>query len=303
MACSRQLPETRDRPDDAGVEVPVENVNTSESEPEISEYPGRTIDDVFPVIAAYSLLDETAHEPDMNVEVAGYSETIKNYVPRNLKKDGRIQFNFKKRESGGYWATAVGLSHLRGPHSSEIFTIVSGPGAVCCTNFTIVDISSQKPRSIFHSEDFGTFRSPMEIFDAEDDGVYELVQFDSCFRYFMGDCGSCSPEPRAYFRYDRKRRQYRPTRGIAQKFVKEQMAASDKWIEEKYKEWILTKDPRIQTDLQRAVLAHVIDLLYIGEHQRAWRTFNKYAENKANRVKREIEKTLRSCKFYRQIKP
>ena len=27
-----------------------------------------------------------------------------------------------------------------------------------------------------------------EIFDEDGDGVYELVQFDSCLRYFKDDC-------------------------------------------------------------------------------------------------------------------
>lgn len=266
------------------------------------DYPGKTIDDIFPITAHYSAIDDDGREKEMAVDVAGFSEVVRNYVPVDLRKNGRIEFRFKKREVEGYWGTLVGLAHLRGPNQSEIYTVVSGPGGVCCTNYSIVDISSSKPRSIFHSEDFGSFRNPMEIFDAEGDGVYELVQFDSCFRYFMDDCGSCSPEPRAYFKYDRRSHEYKPTAGLIQDFVKQQLTETETWLKEKDEERRQTKSISIQADVQRALRAYVVDLLYVGEEKRAWQTFDKYADDSAKEVRGEIKRILRSCKFYQQLK-
>lgn len=191
--------------DPANTDGPVVSANTltpsptpeiaSEAEP---KYLGTAIDQVFPPTTHISAIDNNDHEKDYSVEVAGFLLKVEEYVPRTLEHNGRAVFKFKEREAGGYWGTLVGSSQLRGSGSKEIYTVVSGPGGVCCTNYSIVNISSGRPKSIFHSEDFGGFRDPMEIFDAEGDGIYELMQFDSCFRYFMDDCGSCSPEPRAY---------------------------------------------------------------------------------------------------------
>ena len=153
---------------------------------------------MFPVTASFSSIDDNGEEKEMNVSAAGYYVKIKDYVPRTLEKNGRNVFNFKPREAGRYWEAGVGVSHLTGAEKTEIYTLVSGPGAVCCTNYSIVDVSAARPRSIYLSEDFGHFRGPMEVFDSDGDGVYELVQLHSCFRYFMDDCGSCSPEPRVF---------------------------------------------------------------------------------------------------------
>lgn len=60
----------------------------------------------------------------------------------------------------------------------------------------------------------------MEIADVDSDGVYELFHFDSCFRYFMGDCGTCLPEPKVGYKYDKDRKQYLPNGTVKQDFEK-----------------------------------------------------------------------------------
>ncbi|HVF31270.1 MAG TPA: hypothetical protein VNA22_09885 [Pyrinomonadaceae bacterium] len=142
----------------------------------------------------------------------------------------------------------------------------------------------------------------MEIFDGDSDGVYELVQFDSCFRYFMEDCGSCSPEPRAYFRYDAREGLYKPTKGIVQDFVKEQMASTERWIEVEYRRSTHDVNAVSGPGLQRSLLSHVVDLIYIGEEAKAWRLFGKYADDSDGAVRREIKKTLKACKFYKLMR-
>jgi hypothetical protein len=246
--------------------------------------------------------DDDGTEKEAAFEAEGYVVKILHYVPRTLERNGQQVFKFKKREDGGYWATLIGSSRLLGPNSSQIFTAVSGPGGVCCTNYSIIDISSSDPRQIYHSEDFGDFRNPMEVFDADGDGIYELVQFDSCFRYFMDDCGSCSPQPRAYFKYDLRRKQYFPAVGIVQDFVEKGHRDSDKWIAEKSQEFKATGDGGLGEDVRRSALAHMVDLLYIGEERRAWAVFDTYVDDPNGETRREIKKRLEGCKFYQAMR-
>lgn len=266
-----------------------------------SAYRGVTIDQAFPQGYEVSFTDTKGNPPE-TFEIGGYIIHSKNYVPLSLKKDGRAIFKFPSRETGGYWATLAGVSQLRGKGSKEIYFTVSGPGAVCCTNYTIVDISASKPRAIYHTEDFGQFRNAMEVFDVDNDGTYELVQFDSCLRYFRGDCGSCSPEPRVYFKYRRDIGKYWPVKGVLQDFVRESFAASDKWIVEKYSEWRSTNDASLAHDLHRSVVAHIADLLHVGEERKAWSLFEKYSGIVDAVDRRELKKRLRHCKAYSSLK-
>lgn len=277
------------------------NAPETPSEPD-KEYPGKTIDEIFPITSNITSIDDNGRESDMTVDVEGLKVNIVDYVPRTLSHDGKIVFKFKKREPGGYWGTVVGSSHLRGVETTEIYVGVSGPRGVCCTNYSITDISNGRPKNMYHSEDFGNFRNPMEIFDGDGDGVYELMQFDSCFRYFMDDCGSCSPEPRAYFKYNKAKGQYLPVAGIAQDFVREGHQHSDKWLAEKYDELQHTGDVGLGTDIRRSALAHMVDLLFIGEERKAWRVFDKYIADPKGETRREIKKRLAGCKFYQLLK-
>jgi hypothetical protein len=269
---------------------------------EVPEYPGKTVDQIFPPVSVASLIDDDGREERQIVEVAGYALSMKDYVPTSLAKYNKKIFNFKPRESGGYWGSVVGVSNLLGAASEQLWVAVSGPGGVCCTNYSIVDISRETPRSIFHSEDFGSFREPMEIFDAHGDGVYELVQFDSCMRYFMGDCGSCSPEPRAHFKYDSRTRQYVAASGIAQEFYQEGLDRNEKWIDEKFREWKRTKSLGLGQDISRALLGQVSALLHMGDEKKAWSLFNRYGEDKDGEIRREIKRRLAKCKFYQALK-
>lgn len=274
----------------------------SEAPIEEGTYDGRTIDEIFPITGNISLIDDDGREEAATLEAGGYQVKIKDYVPQTLERAGSVLFRFRRRESGSYWATLTGTSRLLGQDSKEIYTIISGPGGVCCTNYSIVDVSHGRPKSIYDSEDFGSFRDPMEIFDADGDGVYELMQFDSCFRHFMEDCGSCSPEPRAYFRYDGTRMKYVPAAGIAQDFVRAGNRNSENWLTEKYDEYRHSKDLSLGTDIRRSALAHMVDLLFIGEELRAWQVFDKYIDDPDGKTRREVRKRLAACKFYQELK-
>ena len=265
------------------------------------EYPGKTIDQLFPIISDHSFADGNFREMRFDVEVLGFRVAVSGFAPQSIKKNSKALLKYRTRQPADYWSNLVGVSSLLGPESKQIYVVSTGPGAVCCTNYWITDVSSKTPRNLFRSEDYGSFRNAMEVFDAEGDGVYELVQFDSCFRYFMDDCGSCSPEPRAYFRYDAKRQRYRPVKGVQQDFVKKEMERTEKWIEEKYQELKAKNDLTTEFDLHRTVLSYVADLLHIGEEKKAWRVFNKYGNDADGKVRKEIRRRLASCEFYQAL--
>lgn len=270
------------------------------SEPE-GTYPGVAIDQVFPILHGISSLAEKNGPHDLEYDLGGFRFRVKDYVPLTLQKEGRGLFRFPRRDSGGYWATVAGVSHLRGPDTKEIYVAVSGPGGVCCTNYSIVDTSSPRPRTIHHSENFGRFRGPMEIFDAENDGIYELVQFDSCLRYFQDDCGSCSPEPRVSFKYRNDLGKYWPVKNVTQDFVREGFERSDKWISEKYAEWKSTNDPGLRLDLHRSIIAHAADLIHIGEAEHAWNLFSRFPGPVDRDDQRQLLREVQKCGVYKSL--
>lgn len=288
-------------PPEIAVSQDAEMSNTPE-QPEESKYPGTYLDEKFPIVSHISAIDGNGAEDIAELNVADYSVTVTNYIPRSLIKNGKDVYTFKKREDDAYLGTAVGTSSLAGKSAKEIYVAVLGPGGVCCTNYSIIDVSSPTPRSIFHSEDFGSFRDPMEIFDAEGDGVYEIVQFDSCFRYFMDDCGSCSPEPRAYFNFDPRLKRYLPARGLLQDFVRDELAKTDKWILEKSTELKQTGNLNYDADFRRVVLSHVADLLHTGEDAQAWQVFNEYYDDPDGAARKEIKSRLAACRFYQALR-
>jgi hypothetical protein len=268
--------------------------------PSETEYTGITIDQIFPISSYISAIDEDGAENEKDIEAGGLTVQIKRYVPLRLRRNGRNIFHFKNRPEG-FWETGVGLSHLLGPERTELYVVASGPGAVCCTNYSIIDISSETPRSLFHSEDFGSFRNPMEIFDADKDGIYELVQFDSCMRYFMDDCGSCSPEPRVVFKYEKRLRTYHPAPLLQQEFAADSMSQTEKWLNEKQNELAKNDDPVLRNELYRIALSYVVDLLHLGEENKAWKFFKRYIDDET--VKRELKRRLSHCSYYNALEP
>lgn len=269
----------------------------------VNEYPGKTIDQIFPLNVENDFSRGNGERTHYKLSQAGFDINVFGFAPDSLAKNGKELLRLRTdSEKESYHSIALGQAKLTGEDSDQIYMVSLGPGAVCCTNYWIVDITSRKPRLIFRSEQFGSFRDPMEIFDADGDGIYELMQFDSCFRYFMDDCGSCSPEPRAYFKYDKAGRQYLPVAGIAQNFIREGHQRSDQWLAEKHDELQRTGDVGLSLDIRRSALAHIVDLLFIGEERKAWKVFDKYIDDPKGETRREINRRLAGCKFYQSLK-
>ncbi len=298
FACSEApLDECDECPQEGSISHESDAYKATEQSEE-AKYPGASMASVFPVVSSISTIDDNGADEYAELTADDYSVKVKHYLPMSLSKNGQDIFKFRGREIGGYWATGMGISALTGPAAKEVYVVVSGPAAVCCTNYSIIDVSSAKPKSIFHSEEFGSFRDPMEVFDAEGDGVYEIMQFDTCFRYFMDDCGSCTPQPRAYFKFDPRSQRYLPAIGVLQDFVRTDLESTENWIAERSEELKQTGDLKSDVDFRRTVLSHVADLLHIGERSRAWRIFDNYYDDPNQAARNEIKARLAACKFY-----
>ncbi len=279
----------------------INDVASSASDPQ-EEYPGRSIDQIFPILDEFDFGDEQRRGRSYSIFQAGYEIKVQGFSPRSISKNGRAVLQLKtKAKAEDYWSLLVGRSKLIGPGSDQLYIVSTGPGGPCCTNYWIVDISKGVPRLIFRSEEFGSFRDAMELFDADGDGIHELVQFDSCFRYFMDNCGSCSPEPRAMFKYNEELGVYRPARGILQDFARVGLGEWERRIASRNTELDQTNEANARFDQNSETLGLVAQLFHTGEDKKAWRVFRKY-HGRDPQVEAEILHRLNSCKFIKALR-
>lgn len=291
-------------------EIPVPEVKAAPPhweapEPQTPEpvYPGKTIDQIFPIIRDHDFREKELKEKSYSIPAGGFEVNIHGFAPRTISRGRNKLFRFKTLTPKEYSSGLVGVSRLLGKRSKQIYTVTVGPGAVCCTNYWITDVSTGKPREIFRSEEFGSFRDPMEVFDADGDGIYELVQFDSAFRYFMDSCGSCSPEPRAVFKYNKKVGRYMPVAGIQQDFIKKSFRLEEKRLEEAFR--MLKKDGwKADSDFPDDATPYIVDLFYLGEERKSWAAFERYfadAPYKA-KIRAAIKFRVKGSKFLAALK-
>src|SRR5262249_16184497 len=114
--------------------------NVPDPVPQETPYPGRTIDQIFPVVA-----DHSFEEPDFvgkkySVRVNGLKVNVRNFRPLSISRDNRKLLNFKTAYIDDYTSNAVGKSHLLGSRSTEVH-ISTYTGAICCGEDWIADVS------------------------------------------------------------------------------------------------------------------------------------------------------------------
>lgn len=267
-----------------------------------SVYPGTTIDQVFPILSDRSFSGGDDAKKRALIPIQGFEIEVNEFAPITLRRGKSTLLKFKTMSSDGYWSNLVGASHLLGKNSNQIYIVSTGPGAVCCTNYWIVDINNSTPREIFRSEEFGRFRDPMELFDDDGDGIYELVQMDSCFRYFMGDCGTCSPQPRVTFKFDPGTYSYKPAAGIMQDFAKETLVNLENQLAEMASVSKQTEDTQKRHELESIAFDCFVQRLHLGEEEAAWNLFKTYIPKPSKEMMAEIENRLKNCEFYQTLK-
>lgn len=279
-----------------------DGVNSPTPESTIEKkYPGKMIDEVFPIQFERSFIDKGIDKEVVTTQVDDFELKTRGFTPISLSQHKEEIFYFRPTSYEGYWSNLAGTASLLGRDAKQIYLVATGPGAVCCTNYWIVDVSLKKPRLIFSSEAYGRFRDAMEVFDSDNDGVYELVQFDSCFRYFMEECGTCTPEPRVVFKYDSRYQKYLPAAGIMQDFVKEAMLNTEKDIKEKYEAWKNGKDDNLKFDLHGIVLDHAVQLMHFGKEKEGWRFLKTYDPLYDRKLEKEVQGRLKGCLFFKHL--
>ncbi len=265
------------------------------------DYPGKTIDQIFPIQLEQSFGTQGDIKDLVTSQIDEFEFKTKGFSPISLSRNKKEIFRFRPDTPNDYWSSSAGMASLLGRGSKQIYVVATGPGAVCCTNYWIVDVSAKKPRLIFSSEAYGRFRDALEVFDSDNDGVYELVQFDSCFRYFMEECGTCTPEPRVVFKYDSRYQKYLPAAGIMQDFVKEAMLNTEKDIKEKYEAWKNGKDDNLKFDLHGIVLDHAVQLMHFGKEKEGWRFLKTYDPLYDRKLEKEVQGRLKGCLFFKHL--
>ncbi len=296
------------------ISPPLAAVPTPTSAPDffsqpLPDDPGTYIDEVFPPLTHHdSSMEEDNADTSFDFKYENYLLKIKKNVPQVLLKNGKRWFEYKAdRES--YRTNVIGISRLLGKAKKQLYFVNVGSGAVCCTNYWIVDISSARPKEIYRTEDYGgSLGDPIELFDADGDGVYEMVQAVYAFRYMLDECGTCSPQPRAVLKYDRRAGKYLPAKDIYPPW------AAKIWKEEKARVIKAFREKKFDGEgIDRGYSRTVVDLLthfiYRGREKEAWAFFDKYYvrdgtnynDKSKTRVRREIKYIINHCRFYQAL--
>ena len=100
---------------------------TIEAEEIKPEYPGVSIDGEFPVIADHDFREEDFKQKTYSVDAEDFQVTIKNFAPTTISKNGKSIFNFKTLTPNDYSSNLIGISHLLGENSKEIYVVPRGP--------------------------------------------------------------------------------------------------------------------------------------------------------------------------------
>lgn len=269
---------------------------TPEPSPE-EAYPGVELSGRFPAVASAGTT-ESLKDGKHQINVGQFKIEFVRYTPVSITGTEGKSVRIETQHPGEYNGYAVGFAELRGKQEDTIYIEIGGPGAVCCSQILLFDVSGRYPKFAFTSEDYGRFKWGAEIFDSEGDGTLEIAMFDSCFRYFMDDCGSCSPQPRAVFKYDKRNRKYIPAKGLQQDFAKEALKETKAWIKEQY----ALKDEERDFRYRWSVNQFVVQQLWLGDEEKAWSFFDQFALDRKQETKKEMKETLKECKYYQAIR-
>jgi len=172
------------------------------------------------------------------VDHGGFS--IKNSVlGLSIEKAGK-RLLFLKNEGGdiGGPAGQFGFQAFLGTTEKQLVYNTWTGGNHCCSYFTIVDLSENTPKIIFHGPDYdvqhnGEIEDPLGAQDIDGDGIKEIVQ--SWRPYRFDECAEVSqPIIDTFFKYDKTAKRYLPMKEIA--------PVESKWIEKMKKEVTVMND-------------------------------------------------------------
>jgi hypothetical protein len=273
----------------------------AEPTPKETPYPGRELDQVFPFIAEHTFGEDALVGKPYSVAVDDLQVNFQNFAPKSISRNRQTLLRFNPDRGTEYISNWVGKSHLLGERSKEIY-VSAGNGGICCGEDWVADVTNGRPRIIFHRDEWGYFYGSLEIFDADGDGVYEIEDTDASFRYIAGLLGASSPQPRAVFKYDRRLRRYVPAPGLQQDFVKQSMAAGERWIIDASR-GLDTKPASTPEQFKVILISQVVDLLFQGKARQAWSRLNRYcARDELKSVRAELRGQVRKSPYLRAIR-
>lgn len=248
---------------------------TPEPEPE-KPYPGRTVDQLFPVLARHDFGEESLVNKTFSVPADGLTVNVYNFTPLTISRHRQKLFDFgNRRDTENSSSNLLVRSHLLGRGATEIYAART-TGAICCTDSWIVNTTKGQPRLVFRSLDYGYFYEPFEVFDADGDGVYEIAGYDHAFRYVASLLGGSSPWPQAVFKYDPRVGRYLPAPELQQNFARENREENRRWLIDAARK--LKADPTVtlKYGFRESVIGYVVDLFYLRRDREAWSFLNRY---------------------------
>lgn len=296
-----EWPRTRgEETDAASTPMPTPDA-TADSAHQEKAYPGRRIDEVFPLIAKHDFSESEFESKRYSVAVDQLRVNVQDFAPKSISRNSQTLMRFQTGPNTEYNSNWVGRSHLLGKRSTEIYVFAAN-GGICCGEDWIVDITRGRPRVIFHSDDWGYFYGGLEVFDADGDGIYEIVDSDASFRYVANLLGVSSPQPRAVFKYDRQSRRYVPAPELQQDFVKQGMAENERWLREKYRK-LKTEPETYPEQFIINLISQVVDLFFQSKERQAWALLKRYCPpDQLKSIRAELREKVRRSPYLQAIK-
>lgn len=217
-----------------------------------------------------------------------------------LKKDGKIikAFDAVRHPLGAF--TRLALVPILGDRHKQLVIEQTGPREWA---YWVVALKP-RPRVVFTNLDYPVDHE-LGAEDLDGDRVRELVLTLSTFWFFDGLCGACSPRFAIAFKYDQKRRDFRPANHILKGFcdTDDQVRKAEETI----KLWRnenpdLVSNPIKASELYSRVLVHALPLIYCGRENLGWSFFDRLYNLPDREVRKStIKGTLRRDRVYRVI--
>jgi len=154
----------------------------------------------------------------------------------------------------------------------------------------VVDLSPAF-RVIYDSTYWGVGGEELQILDIDNDGTYEIIQYERDFYGFENFTSMETPLPTIVFKFDRQERKYLPANRRFQNYVL-------KGINER----IRSLDPNAKSFYLSRRLDIALDYIFAGKEQEAWSFFDKeYRRPDKKEMKTKIRAVLKKQPVYRFI--
>lgn len=197
---------------------------------------------------------------------------------------------------------SFGLFPFLGGTEQQLVIMQYSGGLHCCWSYWIYDlVGYDEPRVIFDSTEYPV-GYPLQVVDADNDGIAELRQHLLTFDYFGPLSHADSPFPTVVFAYDAESGRYvvgsHRFPAIVLSGVEAEVARLREWGQEPLAQRpVHESSKRLSTALD-VLLRYV----YAGQDQQGWRLFEElYVAPDAQALGAEVRNRLEGCRVYRAL--